>query len=71
MKILAWARRGVQLLVVAGLCVLPWLNAAELRQISGSFLRWIFSASPLLTRLARLRLRLRAFCPASACLPGP
>lgn len=67
MKILAWARRGVQVLVVAGLCVLPWLNAAELRQISGSFLRWIFSASPLPTRWARLRLRPQAFYPVNAC----
>ena len=36
MKLIA-VRRAVQLLVVAGLCQLPWLNLAGWRGVNGSF----------------------------------
>ena len=36
MKLIA-VRRAVQLLVVVGLCLLPWLNAAGWRGVLGSF----------------------------------
>ena len=46
MKRIKWIRRVLQLLVIAGLCLLPWLNAAGWRGVSGSFFALDFGGLP-------------------------
>ena len=70
MKILAWARRGVQVLVVAGLCALPWLNAAELRQISGSFFALDFFGIPFADPVGAAQVVATGFLPGERLLIG-
>ena len=70
MKILAWARRGVQVLVVAGLCVLPWLNAAEVRQISGSFFALDFFGIPFADPVGAAQVAATGFLPGERLLTG-
>lgn len=70
MKIPAWARRGVQALVVAGLCLLPWLNAAELRQISGSFFALDFFGVPFADPVGAAQVAATGFLPGERLLAG-
>lgn len=47
MKRLHWYRRGVQLLVIALFCALPWLNSSGFGQIKGSLFASEFFGVPL------------------------
>lgn len=70
MRILAWARRSAQVLVLAGLCLLPWLNAADLRQINGSFFALDFWGIPFADPVGAAQVAATGSLPGERLLAG-
>lgn len=70
MKCIVWVRRGVQLLVAVGLCLLPWLNAAGWREISGSFFALDLGGIPFADPVAAAQLAAMGSLPAARLLGG-
>ena len=69
MKLIA-VRRAVQLLVVVGLCQLPWLNAAGWRGVIGSFFALDFLGIPFADPVGATQVAVMGFLPAGRLLAG-
>ena len=69
MKLIA-VRRAVQLLVVVGLCLLPWLNAAGWRGVLGSFFALDFLGIPFADPVGAAQVAVMGFLPAWRLLVG-
>ena len=69
MKLIA-VRRAVQLLVVVGLCLLPWLNAAGWRGVLGSFFAQDFLGIPFADPVGAAQVAVMGFLPAWRLLVG-
>ena len=69
MKLIA-VRRAVQLLVVVGLCLLPWLNAAGWRGVLGSFFALDFLGIPFADPVGAAQVAVMGFLPAWRLLAG-
>ena len=63
-------RRAAQLLVVAGLCALPWVNAAGWRGVSGSFFALDFLGIPFADPVGAAQVAAMGFLPAGRLLGG-
>ena len=70
MKRIKWIRRVLQLLVIAGLCLLPWLNAADWRGVSGSFFALDFGGLPFADPVAAAQVAAMGVLPAARLLGG-
>ena len=69
MKLIA-VRRAVQVLVVAVLCALPWLNAAGWRGMAGSFFALDFLGLPFADPVGAAQVAAMGFLPAGRLLGG-
>lgn len=69
MRLIA-VRRAVQLLVVAGLCQLPWLNLAGWRGVNGSFFALDFLGIPFADPVGAAQVAAMGFLPAGRLLAG-
>ena len=69
MRLIA-VRRAAQLLVVAGLCALPWVNAAGWRRVSGSFFALDFLGIPFADPVGAAQVAAMGFLPAGRLLGG-
>ena len=69
MRLIA-VRRAVQLLVVAGLCLLPWMNAAGWRGVSGSFFALDFFGIPFADPVGAAQVAAMGFLPAGRLMGG-
>ena len=69
MRLIA-VRRAVQLLVVAGLCLLPWVNAAGWRGVSGSFFALDFFGIPFADPVGAAQVAAMGFLPAGRLMGG-
>ena len=69
MKLIA-VRRTVQVLVVAGLCLLPWINAAGWRGVSGSFFALDFLGIPFADPVGAAQVAAMGFLPAGRLMAG-
>ena len=69
MRLIA-VRRAVQILAVAGLCVLPWVNAAGWRGVSGSFFALDFLGIPFADPVGAAQVAAMGFLPAGWLLAG-
>ena len=69
MRLIA-VRRAVQILAVAGLCVLPWVNAAGWRGVSGSFFALDFLGIPFADPVGAAQVAAMGFLPAGRLLGG-
>ena len=69
MRLIA-VRRAAQLLVVAGLCALPWGNAAGWRGVSGSFFALDFLGMPFADPVGAAQVAAMGFLPAGRLLGG-
>ena len=63
-------RRAAQLLVVAGLCALPWVNAAGWRGVSGSFFALDFLGIPFADPVGAAQVAAMGFLPTGRLLAG-
>ena len=63
-------RRAAQLLVVVGLCALPWVNAAGWRGVSGSFFALDFLGIPFADPVGAAQVAAMGFLPAGRLLAG-
>ena len=63
-------RRAAQLLVVAGLCALPWVNAAGWRGVSGSFFALDFLGIPFADPVGAVQVAAMGFLPTGRLLAG-
>ena len=63
-------RRAAQLLVVVGLCALPWVNAAGWRGVSGSFFALDFLGIPFADPVGAAQVAAMGFLPAGRLLGG-
>ena len=70
MKRIKWIRRVLQLLVIAGLCLLPWLNAADWRGVSGSFFALDFGGLSFADPVAAAQVAAMGVLPAARLLGG-
>ena len=69
MKLIA-VRRAVQLLVVVGLCQLPWLNAPGWRGVIGSFFALDFLGIPFADPVGAAQVAAMGFLPTGRLLAG-
>ena len=69
MKLIA-VRRAVQVLVVAVLCALPWLNAAGWRGMAGSFFALDFLGLPFADPVGAAQVAAMGFLPAGRLMGG-
>ena len=69
MKLIA-VRRAVQVLVVAVVCALPWLNAAGWRGMAGSFFALDFLGLPFADPVGAAQVAAMGFLPAGRLLGG-
>ena len=69
MRLIA-VRRAVQILAVAGLCALPWVNAAGWRGVSGSFFALDFLGIPFADPVGAAQVAAMGFLPAGRLLAG-
>ena len=69
MRLIA-VRRAVQVLVVAGLCVLPWANGAGWLGVSGSFFALDFLGIPFADPVGAAQVAAMGFLPAGRLLGG-
>lgn len=69
MRLIA-VRRAAQLLVVAGLCALPWVNAASWRGVSGSFFALDLLGIPFADPVGAAQVAAMGFLPAGRLMAG-